>query len=101
MPGVPASPQKSAHKDQPKAARTPTEMRVSMVAAPWRRLAHAARWNGQAPQVATGAASVSDSHCQLVNCSAGTIAISSTGTVSTMESTNRWRRAISSAGSAS
>ena len=72
-----------------------------MVAAPWRRLAHAARWNGQAPQVATGAASVRDSHCQLVNCSAGTIAISSTGTVSATEIASRWRRAASSAGSPS
>ena len=35
-----------------------------MVEEPWRRLVHAARWNGQAPQTTTGAASVSDSHCQ-------------------------------------
>ena len=49
----------------------PTEIRVSIVAAPCRRFVHAARWNGQAPYATTGAASVSESHCQLVNCSAG------------------------------
>ena len=32
----------------------PTETSVSIVAAPWRRFIHAARWNGQAPQVTTG-----------------------------------------------
>ena len=56
MPGVPASPKNSAHTDQPNAASTPTEMSVSIVAAPWRRFAQAALWNGQAPHVATGAA---------------------------------------------
>ena len=35
-----------------------------MVAAAWRRLVQAALWNGQAPQVTTGAARVSESHCQ-------------------------------------
>ena len=54
-------------------------MSVSIVAAPWRRLIHAARWNGHAPQTTTGEARVEASHCQLVNCSAGTIASSSTG----------------------
>ena len=49
MPGSPAAPKNSAHSDQPNAASVPTEIRVSMVAAPWRRLAQAARWNGQAP----------------------------------------------------
>ena len=56
-----------------------------MVAAPCRRLAHAARWNGQPPQTTTGAARVSESHCQYSNWSAGTIAIATTGTVSTAE----------------
>ena len=60
----------------------PSEISVSIVAVPWRRLVQAARWNGQAPQTTTGAARVSDSHCQLVNCSAGIIAIAITGTVS-------------------
>ena len=64
MPGIPASPRKSAQSDQPKAARVPSETRVSMVAAPCRRLTQAARWNGQPPQTTTGAASVSDAHCQ-------------------------------------
>ena len=44
----------------------PTEIRVSIVAAPCRRLVQAALWNGQAPQTTTGAARVSDSHCQYV-----------------------------------
>ena len=64
MPGSPAVPRKSAHSDHPKAASTPTETRVSMVVAPWRRLVHAARWNGQAPHTTTGAASASEAHCQ-------------------------------------
>ena len=46
-----------------------------MVAVACRRLAQAARWNGQAPQTTTGAASASEIHCQYVNCSAGTIAM--------------------------
>ena len=40
------------------------EMSVSIVAVAWRRLSQAARWNGQAPHVTTGAARVNDSHCQ-------------------------------------
>ncbi len=64
MPGVPAVPNSSAYSDQANAAMVPMEIRVSMVAAPWRRLAQAARWNGQAPQTSTGAASVSEIHCQ-------------------------------------
>ena len=52
-----------------------------MVAAPWRRFVHAARWNGQAPQTTTGEASVNASHCQLVNCSIGTIDSATTGSV--------------------
>ena len=64
-------------------------MSVSIVAAPCRRLTHAARWNGQAPQTATGAASASASHCQFVNCSAGIIDIATTGTVSTVEMISR------------
>ncbi len=47
MPGVPALPRNSAHSDQPKAAAVPTEIRVSIVAAPCRALVNAARWKGQ------------------------------------------------------
>ena len=43
IPGVPASPKNSAHRDQPNAARVPTETRVSMVAAPCRAFVRAAR----------------------------------------------------------
>ena len=68
-------------------------MSVSMVAAPCRRLVQAARWNGSAPQTTTGAARVSDSHCQASNCSGGTIAIAMTGTVSTRQTSSRSRSA--------
>ena len=67
-------------------------IRVSIVAAPWRALTQAARWNGQAPQTATGAARVRASHCQFVNCSAGIIDISATGVVSATEISSRRRR---------
>ncbi len=72
-----------------------------MVVAAWRRLASAARWNGQAPHTTTGAARVSESHCQPSNCSAGTIAIAMTGTVSSAETSSRWRRPSSSGSPAS
>ncbi len=98
MPGVPAVPRKRAHSDHRNAADVPTEISVSMVAAPWRALVRAARWNGQAAYVTTGAASVSDSHCQYSNCRAGTIAIAITGTDSTTAVINRSRSGRSSSG---
>ena len=64
MPGTPAVPQNRAYTDQPSAASTPSDTSVSMVAVPWRRFAQAARWNGHAPHTTTGAARVSESHCQ-------------------------------------
>jgi hypothetical protein len=73
---------------------------VSIVAAPCRRLIQAARWNGQAPQVATGAASVRAALCQLSNCNAGIIETSSTGSVRTAASTSRCRSAEAASGSA-
>jgi hypothetical protein len=42
----------------------PIEMSVSMVAAPCRRFAHAALWNGHAAHTSTGAARVREIHCQ-------------------------------------
>jgi hypothetical protein len=80
IPGVPAVPNSSAYSDQAKAASTPTEISVSMVAAPWRRFFQAAAWNGQAAHTATGAARVSEIHCQDRNWSAGSIAMATTGT---------------------
>ena len=74
---------------------------MSIVAAPWRRFVHAARWNGHAPQVTTGAASVSDNHCQASNWSAGIMARATTGTARTVDTTRRSRRArVSSRSSA-
>ena len=101
MPGVPADPQNSATTDQPNAASTPIDTSVSMVEVPWRRLVQAARWKGQAPHTTTGAASVSDAHCQYSNWNAGTIASSTTGTVSTAESSSRCRSASSSTSASS
>ena len=101
MPAMPASPMNSAYSDHAKAASTPSEISVSIVAAPWRRFAQAARWNGHAPHTTTGAASVSDSHCQLSNCSGGIIAIASTGSISASETSRRCRSgAVSSISSA-
>lgn len=94
-------PRKSAYSDQRNAALVPTEIRVSMVAAPWRRLVHAARWNGHAAHTTTGAVSTRLAHCQYVNWSAGTIAIAMTGTDSTTAPTSRCRSAVSSGSSAS
>ncbi|MGX1254547.1 hypothetical protein RKD48_007058 [Streptomyces ambofaciens] len=96
MPGVPAVPRNSAHSDHRNAADVPTEIRVSMVAAPCRALVNAALWKGQAAYVTTGAARVRESHCQYSNCSAGTIAIAITGTASTTAVTSRSRRGRSS-----
>ena len=64
-PASPAVPKNSAYSDQPNAASVPSETSVSMVAAPWRRLVQAARWNGQrrpTPRPARRASS--ESHCQ-------------------------------------
>src|SRR5512135_3569024 len=60
-----------------------------MVVAPCRRLVQAARWNGQAPQTATGEARVRLIHCQLSNWVAGTIASTSTGRASAALIRNR------------
>ncbi len=48
MPGVPAVPKNSAHSDHRNAAEVPTEISVSMVAAPCRALVNAALWKGHA-----------------------------------------------------
>src|SRR5680860_1556498 len=96
MPGIPAPPRNRAHSDQSHAALTPTEIRVSIVAAPWRALVKAARWNGKAPHTTTGEARVRASHCQLSNCNAGIIDSSSTGRLRTAEISNRCRSAETS-----
>ena len=46
VPGIPAPPRNNAHSDHNHAALTPTEIKVSIVAAPWRALVKAARWKG-------------------------------------------------------
>ncbi len=101
MPGIPALPRNSAHTDHRNAAEVPTETRVSMVAAPCRALVRAARWKGQAAYVTTGAVSVSDSHCQYVNCQAGTMASTTTGSARTTEVIRRRRSGPSSSSAGS
>src|SRR5690606_4403484 len=97
MPGMPASPKNNAYSDQPNAASTPMLMRVSMVVEPWRAVIAAARWNGHAPHTATGAASVSTSHCQLVNWRAGIIDSTGMGRLSAAVITSLFRKFVSSA----
>jgi len=63
MPGMPTVPRKKAHRDQRSAADGPTEISVSMVAAPCRALVNAALWKGHPAYVSTGAERVNDSHC--------------------------------------
>jgi hypothetical protein len=70
----------------------PSEIRVSIVEVPCRRLTQAARWKGQAPQTTTGAANVRESHCQLSNCHGETIASRITGTVRTADTSTRSRQ---------
>ncbi|RPK75127.1 hypothetical protein EES42_07160 [Streptomyces sp. ADI95-17] len=64
IPTMPAVPKNSAQSDQRNAAVVPTEISVSIVAAPCRALVNAALWNGQAAYATTGAVRVSESHCQ-------------------------------------
>jgi len=92
IPGRPASPRNSAYTDQPQAASVPMLMSVSIVAAPWRAFAHAARCMGHAPHSTTGVASWSASHCQRSNCSAGTMDSRRVGTASAAEIASRRRR---------
>ena len=69
---------------------------MSIVAAPCRALTAAARWNGQAPHTATGEANTREAHCQLRNCSGGTIASTTTGMASASETSSRHRSASAS-----
>ena len=101
IPGIPAWVKNRAHTDHRYAAVTPTEISVSIVAAPWRRFVSAARWNGQAPHTTTGEARVNASHCQWSNCRAGTIDSSITGRLSPAETSRRCRHGADSSGSGS
>ena len=64
MPGVPAVPKNRAYSDHSERRQGAERDERVHRAAPWRRLVHAARWNGQAAHTTTGAARVSDTHCQ-------------------------------------
>ena len=67
--------------------------RVSIVAVPCPRPAHAARCSGHAPHTATGAASTRLTHGQPLNCTAGTMASPMTATASGTQMTSRRPRA--------
>ena len=99
MPIMPASVNSSAYSDHSVAAVTPSEIRVSMVAAPCRRLITAARWNGHAAHVTTGSARASEAHCHPGNCHAGTIDSAMTGTARVIATRSRVRSARASASS--
>ena len=91
IPGSPASPKNSAHSRPAErgqhAERDERVHRRGAVA----QVEPAARWKGQAPHVATGAARVKASHCQFSNWRAGIIDSRSTGRASTAAPTRRWR----------
>lgn len=94
MPGSPAPPRNSAYTDQEKEAATPSETRVSMVAAECRNPRTARTWKGQAPHTATGAARTKHSHCQLRNCRPVTIDSTSTGSASNAVISSRSRSCL-------
>ncbi len=81
--------------DHVNAARMPSETRVSIEVAPWRRLRQAALWNGHAHQPTTGSAQTISSHSQPGNRSCGanarTIATSPSGTVSRAATSRRFQ----------
>ena len=88
-----ASPHTSAQMLHAVAAMTPTEMRVSMEAVRCLALSAATRWNGQAAHVTTGMLSAPAHHCQFVNCAAGTMDSTTTGTENTAATVRRRRSA--------
>ena len=66
MPVIPALPKNRATSDPRKAATSPSDDQVSMVAAPYQALRPGRPMERPRAQTTTGEASVSDSHCQLV-----------------------------------
>ena len=82
-------PATSTTVDHVHAASVPTEISVSIVAAPWRAFTNAARWNVQPAQNTTGVESASATHSQPSNCSGGTIVSSTSGTLSAIATTRR------------
>ncbi len=94
-------PPTSTTTDQAHAAIVPTEIRVSIVAARCRAFNTVARWNPAPHQKTTGVASARASHSQPPNRSGATIVSSTSGAVSTVETTSLDRTArVVSAGSA-
>ena len=81
----------SATSDHAQAATVPSEISVSMVAAPCRAFRSAARWNPAPAPNTTGVASTRPSHSQPENCSAGSIAINASGSDNTTATISRIR----------
>ena len=73
----------SSTAEYTKETSTPTDTRVSIVDEPCRAARNAAEWNGHAAHSATGAARANATQPQCGNCSAGTMEINTSGTVST------------------
>ena len=86
--------------DHVQAESVPSEISVSMFAAPWRPLASAARWKPRPLQKTTGVASANASHSQPENWSAEIIPSRTSGTVRTIATASR-RPSASSAWSCS
>ncbi len=84
--------------DHVQAASVPTEISVSIVAAPWRAFRSVARWNPAPAQKTTGVARTSASHSQPSNWSGGTIVIAMSGAVSSAATTRRVRTARAASG---
>ena len=76
----------------------PTEISVSIVAAPWRAFRSVARWNAAPAQKTTGVASTSATHSQPSNRNGGTIAIATSGAVRRAATTRRVRTARAGSG---
>jgi hypothetical protein len=94
---IDAAPVSSPYPDQPNDTTTAMLTSVSMVAVPWPRPAQAVRCSGQAPQIATGAASSRLTHGQPLNWAAGTMASTITARASGTHTASRRPRARVSA----
>ena len=93
-------PPTSTTTDHVQAASVPTEISVSIVAAPWRAFRSVARWNPRPHQNTTGVASTSATHSQPSNWSGGTIATTTRGAVRSTATASLVRTARTASGPA-
>ena len=101
------SPAESTTTDHVQAESVPRETSVSIVAAPWRALRNAARWNSKPLQKTAGVASTSETHSQPAKRAGGAIASTTSGIASPIATSRRaggapsaWTCACAPAGSA-